>query len=193
MQTFKDTRGRAWNVEINCDTIERVKAAVDANLLDLADPESDLLREVNLFPPLLGRLLFPIIADQAAAMKVDEQEFKRGLNGEVLSQATDALLGEIVLFFPKHRRDLLSAVLDQNREVQEAGAKLAMERIRDPKLKQQALEAMDREVSRQIQSALDNLGPAAPGASTSSASAGTLPGCCDLAPLVLTPGVTLSA
>ena len=187
MQSFKDTRGRAWNVEINCDTIERVKAACDANLLDLADPESDLLREVNLFPPLLGRLLFPIVAEQAAAMKVDETEFKRGLNGQVLSDATDALLGEIVLFFPKHRRDLLSAVLEKNKEVQQAGSELALERLTNPDLKKQALEAMDREISAQIRRALANLGPAAPGVSTSSASAGTPPGCCDLNPLVLTP------
>lgn len=181
MHEFTDTKGRPWKLDVNVDTIEQVKAACDVNLLDLADPDSGLMREVNAFPPLIGKLLFAALADQAKAKEVDEREFKRSMSGDTLAAATDAILDEIVLFCPSHRRKLLQAVLDKNREVEEAGTALMMARLSDPGVKEKALAAMDREVTARLAEALEKLGPpakdtaASPSAIGSSSSAGLPP------------------
>ena len=174
MHEFRDTKDRTWKLEINVDSIEQVKEQCGINLLDMADPDSGLMREINAFPPLVGKLLFAAVADQAKTKEVDEREFKRSMSGDCLSLAIDALLEEIVLFFPKHRRSLLLAVLDKNREVEQAGTDLMLTRLADPELKEQALAAMDRRVKLQIAEALSDLGPA-PAASGSSPTAGPPP------------------
>ena len=79
MHDFKDTKARAWHLEINCDTIEQVKASCAANLLDLADPESDLAHQVAQFPPLICKLLFAACAEQAAAIPLEEREVRRSM------------------------------------------------------------------------------------------------------------------
>lgn len=184
MHTFKDCKDRIWNLEVNVQTIEDVKESCNVNLLDMIDPESGLIKEVSTFPPLIGKLLFGALADQVKTKGVDEREFKRSMNGDTLNVATEALLNEILLFCPSHRRRLLQAVLEKNREVEEAGVNLAMGRLENPELKTQALAAMDREVSARIASALENLGPAAPEIQHSEigslSSAGLPPDCLDL-------------
>jgi hypothetical protein len=182
MHSFSDSKGRTWNLELNVDVIELVKADCGVNLLDVADPDSDLLKELVAYPPLIAKLIFSALADQAKLREVDAREFRRSMNGDALQAAHDALLDEIILFSPSHRRNLLQAVRDKNREVEEAGTKLALTRLHDPELAHQALAAMDRQISERIKSALETLG-----ATPSSTSAGPPPACSDSPALDLTP------
>lgn len=192
MKEFRDTKNRVWKLEVNVDVIEQVQAATNANLLDLADPQSDLLAQVNLAPPLLGKLLFAAIGEQAKIAGVDEREFKRSMDGDALAAASDALMDELVLFFPKRRRDLLAEALKQNRRVEEAGIRLALEKLQDPELEQRAIEAMDRDVAARITAVLQSLGPAEVeekrSANGSSTSAGSPPDCSASPTPDLTPG-----
>ena len=157
MKEFHDAKGRPWQLEMNCDVIERVKEICGVNILDMADSDSNLLKEINVFPPLLAKLLFAALADQAKTKEVDEREFRKSMSGDSLSEATDALFEEIALFFPKHRRNLLQAVLKKNKELEEAGVELAMGRLADPELKRKAVEALDQQVSQRIAEALSQL------------------------------------
>ncbi len=178
MHSFKDARQRAWNLEVNCDVIAQVKQACGVNILDLMDPDSGLMKEVVTFPPLLCKFLFAALGEQAAALKVEEREFSRAMAGDAISEAFEALQDELLLFCPRHRRDLLTEVLKKNREVEAAGTELMLARLADPSLKEQALAAMDARVRLQIEEALSQLGPRgadSPSATGSSASAGPPP------------------
>jgi hypothetical protein len=192
MHQFIDSKGRPWHLEINCDTVEEVKADCGVNLLDLADPDSNLLKELNIFPPLLAKLLFSALADQAKVKEVDAREFRRSMSGDAMTEATDALFAEIVLFCPKHRRSLLQAVLDKSREVEEAGVKLALNRLSDPQLQAQTLAAMDRQVTARIRDALESLDPSGPAKNplvTGSSTSAGMPPDYSVSPLpALTPG-----
>jgi len=192
MHEFRDNKGRPWQLEINVDVIEQVKTECGVNLLDLADPDSDLIRQVIAFPPLIAKLVFAAVAEQAKLKEVNDREFRRSMNGDSLQSAHDALLDEIILFCPQGRRSLLQAVRDKNREVEEAGISLAMTRLNDPELTQKALAAMDRQVSQRIQDALESLGstPAAenPSATGFSTSAGQPPVFSVFPAPALTPG-----
>jgi hypothetical protein len=189
MHSFKDARGRAWNLEINCDVIAQVKEACGVNILDLADHESGLLKEVATFPPLLAKFLFSALQEQAAAMKIEERDFSRAMSGDALGEALDALLAELVLFFPKHRRELLQAVLEKNKEVEQAGLNLTLDRLKDPALQDQVVAAMDRKLRLQIEEALRELGPEDEASEIGSlVSVGPPPDSSDLPLPDLTPG-----
>jgi hypothetical protein len=189
MHEFRDTKGRPWQLEVNVDTIEQVKIDCGINLLDVADPSSNLMQELIAFPPLLAKLLFSSMADQAKTKEVDDREFRRSMNGDTLQAAHDALIDEIILFSPKHRQSLLQAVRDKNREVEEAGTNLALARLADPALQKQALEAMDRKLRLQIEEALENLGPTAKhSAITSLINVGSPPDSSDSQAQDFTPG-----
>ena len=43
MKTFTDTAGRAWDVVVNVDTIKRVRDLLGVNLLDIVEPDNDLV------------------------------------------------------------------------------------------------------------------------------------------------------
>ena len=191
MHPFTDSKGRPWQLEVNCETIEQVKAQCGVNILDIAVFDSDVAREIALFPPLLCKLLFSALAEQAKTKEVDDREFRRSMNGDAINAAHEALLDEIVLFSPKHRHQLLQAVRDKNREVEEAGLALALEKLNDPAMKSRALEAMERQTRRQIEEALKALEPLTPenrSATGSSTSAGRPPDSSTGPVPALTPG-----
>ena len=84
--------------------------------------------------PCSGQLLWPALVDQAKTKEVDEREFRRSINGDVLATARDILLEEIVSFSPRHRRTVAAAVLEKQKAVEEAAAEMALARLADPDL-----------------------------------------------------------
>ena len=190
MKTFLDTKGRSWELAVNCDTIEAVKAACDANVLDLLDPESDLMQEVTGFPPVIAKLLFAAVTDQAVIKGVDDREFRRSMAGDALADAFDALREELISFCPKHRRRVAAAVLEKNRDVEEAAADLALAKLADPELKAKLLEALETNLRREMETALERLSGTGGGPIASSSAAGTPPDCSAFPDPDLTPGGT---
>ncbi len=200
MHEFRDSKNRPWRLELNCDTVEEIKAQCAVNVLDLLDPQSDLAKEIAVFPPVIGKLLFAAVSDQAKTAGVDDREFRRSMNGETLNAAYWALQEEVVLFSPRYRQRVAAAILDKNREVQAAAEELALERLADPGLKSQVMEALDNELRKQMSEALKRIGKETPrdGAETASAiasstAAGGPPDCSDFRALDLTPGETSAA
>jgi len=175
MHEFLDSKGRPWHIEINLDTIELVKADCGVNVLDIADPDSDLLKELAVFPMLVGKILFAALSDEAKTKEVDAKEFRRSIGGEAFQKGYDALLDEVILFSPPRRRQILQAVRDKNREVEEEGISLAMQKLSDPNLKTQAMEAMDRQLSQRIKEAIENLSGGIASHSVNGSSSGAMP------------------
>jgi hypothetical protein len=177
MQTFTDARNRTWQLSIDCDTVEQIQEKLGINVLDLMDRESGLLSELSNFPPLVCKILTVAIAEQLAAAKVSDADFRKAMNGDTLSDAAEALLAEIVNFSPKSRRPLLQAVLAKSREVQEAGTKLALDRLQDPALSSQLLAVLEERIAAEMREAVEGLGERESSASGSWSGAGTPPDC----------------
>ena len=189
MKTFSDSKNRTWQLEMNCDTVEQIKADCQVNVLDLLDPQSDLAREVAAFPPVIGKLLYAAVADQAKTAAVEDREFRRSMNGEALSQAYDALLEEIVNFCPRHRQRVAAAVLEKNRDVQEAAADLALAKLADPALKTQIMAGLEANLVQEMRAAMERIHPSALRSEIeSSPAAGTPPDSSASPDPALTPG-----
>jgi hypothetical protein len=157
MHTFNDTQGRTWTVTINVDAIRRVRGLLEIDLLEAI--EGKLFERLVTDPVLLCDILFALVQPEAAAKKVSDEDFGRALGGDVLDQATTALLEELVDFFPNGKRTVFRKSLDKLRALEGMALETATRRLESTELEQQLAAAL----------------AALPGASTPGGSSGSSP------------------
>lgn len=134
MKTFTDTTGRTWTVAINVDAIRRVRALLEINLLDAVDGR--LLERLVTDPILLCDILFALVKPEAEAQNVSDEDFGRALGGDVLDQATTALLEELVDFFPSGRRMVLRKALEKLKKLETLALEATTKRLESDELEQ---------------------------------------------------------
>jgi hypothetical protein len=105
MRSFQDNLGHPWIVTVNVDAVKRVRKLLDVNLLEVA--EGKLLERLANDPVLLCDVLYVLIKPDADKRNVSDEEFGRAMGGDAILQATEALLEELVDFFPQPKRRLL--------------------------------------------------------------------------------------
>ena len=157
MKTFRDTAQREWAIQVDVAAIKRVmKTQFDylgepltkINLLDLVDPESDLLKKVVEYPPLVCDLAYALCKPQCDEKNVSDEDFGRAMGGDVLETVLDAILEETVDFFPQGRKAVLRKVLDKSRTFAEKAKALTAARLATGEL-EAALDAlMDPELEK---------------------------------------------
>lgn len=140
MHTFLDTRGRTWIITINVDAIRRVRALLGVNLLDVV--EGNLLERLVSDPILLCDILFALIRPEAEARQISDEDFGRALGGDALDQATNALLEELVDFFPSGKRVVLRKALEKLRTLEALALETATRRLESGELEQKLVEAL---------------------------------------------------
>lgn len=99
MKIFKDSAGRDWAIIINVGTVKRVRAMMDADLLDIGSTFERLMVD----PVFLVDVLWCVCKPQAESKQnppVSEEDFGASFRGDVISQARQALMPEIRDFFP---------------------------------------------------------------------------------------------
>ena len=120
MKIWHDTTGRTWATTINVGTIKRVKNLTGKNLLDLAG--GALATDVMSDPCLLCDILYALHQPEAEKQGIGDVQFAECLAGDAIEEATDALMAELIDFFPNsQRRELLANAMKQAKE-QEAKA-----------------------------------------------------------------------
>lgn len=116
MKQFKDTQGRSWTIEVNIRQIRRVRDQVNVDLYSLfADEAKRLFSD----PVLLVDTLYVLCQAQCEERKMSDRDFGEAFDGEVLEKAADALLEEVVSFFPQSRQTILRATINKSRELEQ--------------------------------------------------------------------------
>jgi hypothetical protein len=123
MKTFHDTAGREWAIAIDVNAIKRVlKAPIDylgepikVNLLALVEPDSDLLKKIVAYPPLVCDIAYALCKPQCDEKNISDEDFGRAMGGDVLEKVLDCLIEETIDFFPESRRAILRKVLEKGR------------------------------------------------------------------------------
>lgn len=131
MHTFTDTSKRVWEVSVNVGTIKRVHAVLGVDLLDVVaikdgDNSGGLLKKLIDDPVLLCNILYVLVKEQADKQSVTDEEFGRGMAGDVIAEATTALMRELVNFFHGAKRVLLEGIWKRVEEVQTKATALAL-------------------------------------------------------------------
>lgn len=157
MRRFTDNTGRSWVVAVTVDSVRRVRAAIDFDLMRLIDDKRQLARIVR-DPVLLCDVLYVVCKPQADEQNVSDEDFGRAMAGDAIEHATEQLLNSLVDFCPSPRdRANLKQVLEVTRQV--------ADRVRDGV--EQEIREMD--VEKLAQKVLANSGPSSGNTPASSA------------------------
>lgn len=123
MKTFKDAEGTEWSVDVNTDTIQTVRDLLDIDLLQIGE-DAALHNRLCMDPVFLVNLLYVVCKQQADERKMEDRAFGRRMKGDAIDSAVEALIEELVNYFPKSKRTVLQKAVDKAKAVQA----LAMER-----------------------------------------------------------------
>ncbi len=135
MKTFKDNAGRSWTVAVNVAAIKRIKTLLDVNLMEAV--EGDLLEQLSTDPVLLCDVIYAICKPEADAQNITDEQFGSAMAGDVIEQATAALLEDLVDFFPLAKRRVLHKALAKLRAVEAKAVEYATAKLDDPALDKQ--------------------------------------------------------
>ena len=134
MKTFRDNKRRVWTLEVNVAAIKRVRGLckVDLNSIVEVDaenrPTAHLLEQLSSDPVLLVDVLYAICKPEADKLGVSDEDFGESMAGDAIEQATEALLDEIVDFFPSAKRQVMKKILNATRRFEEI-ARTRLDRI----------------------------------------------------------------
>jgi len=132
MRTFTDNNGHHWDVTINVHAVKRVRALVDVDLMRVLD--GGLLERLVGDPVLLCDVIYALVKPEADAREISDEDFGRAMAGDAIDRATQALLEELVDFFPEGRRKVLAKALERFRTLERKALALAETKLDDPNL-----------------------------------------------------------
>ena len=120
MHTFTDNTGSVWTLSVNVSAIKRVRALCGVDLTSITDISGgdvteSLLHKLSVDPVLLVDVLYALCKSEADARKISDEQFGSAVFGDVIVSATDALLEEMVDFFPGSKRKILQQILALSR------------------------------------------------------------------------------
>jgi len=99
MHAFTDAEKRCWEIVIHVGALKRVRDLAGVDLMDVAG--GDLLDRLIDDPVLLVNVLYVLVKPQADAKAVSDEDFGRAMVGGVLDAAAEALMKELLDFFPR--------------------------------------------------------------------------------------------
>ena len=121
MKTFQDNAGRQWTVTLNVAALKRVRAMTSVDLFNVVTldenkkPDISLLERLSEDPILLVDVLYSVCKPEADTQNVSDEQFGAAMAGDAIEHATNALLEELVDFFPDPKRKVLRKILAANR------------------------------------------------------------------------------
>ena len=164
MKSFTDSLGRAWTLVVNVATIKRVRAlcGVDLNsVIEVEDgkPSAKLLERLSGDPVLLVDVLYAVCKPECDRLGVSDEDFGSAMAGDSVDAATQALLDEVIDFFPEAKRRAFRKILSASRRFGETAKKRLAELLEDKGLEDALVSELER---------LTGLSPSAPESAASS-------------------------
>ena len=105
MKTFKDATGREWQVTLNTNAIKRARDTAGVNLVEIVDGE--LYGRMLLDPVLVVDIAYGVCKPEADTRKFSREDFNAVMVGDAIAEAHQAVLQDLVDFFPNPVRDRL--------------------------------------------------------------------------------------
>ena len=120
MRRFTDSDSRVWELNINVAAVKRVRGCLGIDLYSLVDDGFRTLSKLIADPVTLADVLFCLCQNQAERRHVSDEDFGRALAGDVITQAADAFVEELIDFFPDARaRASLRKAIEAGKVVRE--------------------------------------------------------------------------
>ena len=146
MAQFTDNQGRVWAVEINVNTLRRLRSMLDVQLERAGDSKEDserIIGQIFTDPIFLCDVLFVVCMDAAERGGVTDEYFGRAMAGDAIANARKALIEALVNF--SHSADRREVIREGERLMEEAEAaylKSMRENITNPKTRAKVVDRM---------------------------------------------------
>ena len=161
MQSFKDSKGIIWTIEVNVGAIKRVRALCGIDLLNVitvgedGKPNTELLDRLSDDPVLLVDTLYAVCQPEIEKRGLTDEEFGMSFDGDALVAAAHALLDGVVDFFPEAKRRMFRKVLTVSRRFEDATNRYLAETLDSGKL-DEALELQLQKLNASFMSARES-------------------------------------
>lgn len=144
MKTFDDKTGHTWEVELNVYLAGRLRDLLD---FDPLQADGKTLIALSDDPARVVNIVWVLIEDQAAKQDppLSDEEFGRRIDGDAFEAMTTAFLEAFVDFFPKRRREIMGALLNEARAADDRRLDRAVAQISQEGY---LAEMMDKELER---------------------------------------------
>ena len=109
MKTFVDATGKTWTVTINTNAIKRAKDTAGVYIVDVVN--GDLYARLLLDPVLVCDVAYGVCKPEADGRKFTREDFNAVLVGDAIAAAREAILGDLVDFFPNPIRSIFKRAL----------------------------------------------------------------------------------
>jgi hypothetical protein len=154
MPGFTDAERRAWVIDLNVGAIKQVRAQCNVDLLDVG---GEVFQRLAGDPILLCDVLFVLCQEAAEQNNVSSESFGKGLAGNAIDEAVEALLEGLVAFFPNSRRHLAEKALAKSRALEQKIIE-HMETVIESDKFDQAVEEGLREIDNEVEFRLASIG-----------------------------------
>ena len=142
MRTFKDNKGRTWEIALNVWQMKRLRDTLGIDLVNVIGTSADGSVKVDLIdriatdPVLLVDILWVLCEGGAKSAGVTDEDFGSSLAGDSIEDATRAFLDELVDFFPGARRLFLKKAVGLARRWSDETARTLKEALESPELEE---------------------------------------------------------
>ncbi len=142
MRTFKDGKGRTWEVALNVWQMKRLRDTLGIDLVNVigTGPDGsvkvDLIDRIANDPVLLVDILWVLCEGGAKSAGVTDEDFGSSLAGDSIEEATRAFLDELVDFFPGARRIFLKKAVGLARRWTDETAAALKAALESPELEE---------------------------------------------------------
>ena len=142
MRTFKDNKGRTWEIALNVWQMKRLRDTLGIDLVNVIGTSADGSVRVDTIdriasdPCLLVDILWVVCERQAKDAGVADEDFGASLAGDSIEEATRAFLDELVDFFPGARRLFLKKAVGLARRWSDETARTLKEALESPELEE---------------------------------------------------------
>jgi hypothetical protein len=150
MPTFRDSLDRPWTIEITFLEVKKLRAELQLDVLAMFEQDSNLFERLSRDTILLVDVVSVLLSDQIRAKEMDEREFAKGLLGDGLQNATNALVEALLAFSPPLKRGMLKAVWEQQQKLETAVASKVIETA--PRIVEKAEKECDQKLERLLTS-----------------------------------------
>ena len=111
---FKDSKGQIWNININIGHYLALKSKLGIDISESFESDDNWMSRLaahNSIDTLLG-MIDILLESERLSRDLTLDQMYEGMNGEVIADATNALIEGIVLFSPAHKQKALRLIVD---------------------------------------------------------------------------------
>ena len=104
---FQDAKKRKWVVRLTVSSLRATRDLLAIDLNDALDPSKGVIDSLANDPLLMMDVIYLCCKKQMDERDIDADEFSDAIEGDVIAEASQALINAIIDFFPSSKTDII--------------------------------------------------------------------------------------